>query len=351
MKLILLAAFCLVLGAGFGQAQSDKSTSLDAKQLEKMMKELGELQKNLAQIRYKHNSAALVTAQQHAGDAVQAYHYFLECLKKVRFTEEGKRNEAWREYTDRFGQEMKDEEKITAFREARWLQLRYLILTIQVAQMADRREALLPLTRFLDELVKLDGAGYEFIDEPVNDCAYAQALNVDKTLDPGEWELVPTNIEGIYDRILMPSLRAKKDPRLITAWNSKIRHLTAFAEQRKKAAEKAARVAASADNRQNTPRGGSTRDPKRSAEAKEERNPYEEFMTEKLPTMKWTMCEDLLKCGFEGEALVGMLDVVRSHPAHPETLKWMSQLQGSLRKKLDDLLGKTNESEPAKSPE
>ena len=305
--------------------------TLEKKDVEEMIQSLENIKKAVIARNSKQNAVALRAYTKNAATPVSANAFFLECLKKVRFTDEGKRAEAWRKY-----REQKDDEfNQTYHRAAKQVELQYLILTIKAGRVEDRREMMSPLIKFVDQVLKLDGRAFEHI-EGGESSLFVEAYDIGNTLDPGDWELQPTSIEGIYDKAILPHMRQHRDPRLVDAWKSKIKHARQYAEIDKVGRERKEREEEREERRE---RGrGRTGDEFR-AEAREEQDPYKDFMEEDLPEMKWEMCEDLKKHGFEAEALPLMLEVIRDHPEYKEIRSWLTGLENDLKAALIKLNG------------
>ena len=303
---------------------------LEKEDVDKMMKSLQSIKKAVMARNSRQNGSALKGFTKHAASPVAANAFYLSCLKKLRFDDEGKRAEAWREY-----RENKDDTFNQVYhREAKQMELRYLILTIKAAQVEDRREMMKPLVSFIDSMLKLDGRGFEYLED-CDSSIFTEFAGIENTIDPGDWEMSPTNIKGIYEQAILPHMRQHRDPRLVDAWTSKIRHIKQFHELAKTGRLKEERVKEREDRR----RGARKNTDEYKAEAREETDPYEEFQNEELPEMKWEMCEDLVKHGFKAEALPLMLKVIRDHPKYKEIDSWLIGLEGELTKALTELNG------------
>ncbi|MGY8687622.1 MAG: hypothetical protein ACKVHP_07805 [Verrucomicrobiales bacterium] len=277
------------------------------------------------------NGVALRAFSKQGASPTAANTFYMECLKKLRFTDEGKRAEAWRNY-----REQEDATLNSVFhRAAKQLELQYLILSIKAGGVKDRREMMAPLISFIDKLLSVDGRAYEHMDGGEGSI-FTQAYKIEKTIDPGNWESDPTNIQGIYDQAILPHMRQHKDPRLVTAWRSKIDQMTKFAEARDKGREKEEREKEREERREGR---GDRNDPRYRAEAKEEKDPYEDFQDETLPEMKWSMCEDLIEYGFRDDGLPMMLATIREHADYKDIHSWLDGLEVELVAALKDLGG------------
>lgn len=316
----LLGLLTFAMGTGAVFAQADP---LKKEDIEKYLEGLENLRKAIVAQRSQKNGVALKAYVRNAASPTQANAFYLDCLKKLRFTDENKRSEAWRTYRE----DNEGEIDTTFHREARQMELRYLILTIEAAHVDDRRDMMPKLLDYIDKLVAMDGRAYEFV-ESADASVFTEAYGIENTIDPGFWEMSPTNVGGIYDQAILPHLREHRDERLISAWQSKIKHMTALEESRKAGKDKAEREEIR-DERRGGPRGRNS-DPRFRAEARDEIDRYETFMSETLPELKWEMCKDLLEHGFRDQAIPLMVTVIRDHAEHQEVITWLNELEADL---------------------
>ncbi len=331
----------IALGTGLLLTGHASAEPLKKEDLEKMMTSLENIRKAVLSRNSKQNGVALRAYQNHASSPVSANQFYLECLKKLRFTDEGKKAEAWRTY-----RESQDDTFNSVYhRQAKQLELAYLILTIKAGQETDRREMMAPLISFADQLVAADGRAYRYIDS-ISGSLFVEAYGIDSSIDPGNWASDPTSIESIYDQAILPHMRDHRDPRLVTAWKSKISQVQKFEESRKMGKERQDRESAREDRRNNRGGGANSRDPRLRAEANEERDPYEDFLNDRLPKMKWDMCEDLVKHGFRDEALGLMFEVIKAHPEYPEIHNWLNGLENELKTAATELGGGSTTTAP-----
>ena len=308
---------------------SVSAADLKTKDLEQMVTDLNNLRKAIVSQHSKQNAVALKAFQKHVASSASANQFYLECLKKLRFTDEGKKAEAWRVYRDN-----KDDEFSQVFhREAKQMELRYIIMMIQAVRAKDRRDLMPTLLAHIDKLLEMDGRAYEFMDS-ADGSLFTEVYDIRNTVNPGEWSMDPANISGIYDTAILPHMRQHKDPRLVTAWKSKIEHMKAFAEKKKEAKERDEREAAREARKSS---GGRNRnDPSRRAEASAEVDRYKEFQVKTLPALKWGMCQDLFEHGFESDALPLMFKVIRDHPENEEVMSWLSELDTGIKEAIAD---------------
>ncbi len=303
------------------------AAELKEKDLEKMITDLESLRKAVISQHSKQNAVALKAFIKHAASSASANAFYMDCLKKLRFTDEGKKAEAWRLYRE----SKNDEFSQVYHRQARQMELRYIILTIQAVKTNDRRDLMPTLLGYIDQLLELDGRAYDYIDS-ADGSLFTEVYDIQETVDPGNWAMNPTNIASIYDSAILPHMRQHKDPRLVTAWKRKIEHMKAFAEKKKEAKERDTREKAREARKR---AGGNNRnDPSRRPEASAEVDRFQEFLDKTLPALKWAMCQDLLEYGFEAEGLPLMFKVIRDHPESGEVMSWLNELDTGIKEAL-----------------
>ena len=95
-KLTLLTTFLI----GLACVVPASAEQLEKKEVEKMINSLETIKKAVLARNAKQNGSALKGFTKHAASPVAANAFFLSCTKKLRFTDEGKRSEAWRDYRE-----------------------------------------------------------------------------------------------------------------------------------------------------------------------------------------------------------------------------------------------------------
>ena len=105
-----------------------------------------------------------------------------------------------------------------------------------------------------------------------------------------DWTDRPFDVDGIYEKIIFPELRAEKNPRLLDCWRDRIQNETTRAST----AQNALAV-----------------------------NKYNNI---RLPTLLWSRAEDELTLGLVNQAVADMLAQVKGHPDHPDFDHWTARL-------------------------
>ena len=105
-----------------------------------------------------------------------------------------------------------------------------------------------------------------------------------------DWHDRPFDVDGIYERVIFPELRAEKSPRLLDGWRDRIQTETTRA--------------ASAQNTL----------------------AVNKFNNIRLPTLLWSRAEDEVTLGLTNQAVSDMLGLIKAHPDHPDFDQWTARL-------------------------
>ena len=109
-----------------------------------------------------------------------------------------------------------------------------------------------------------------------------------------DWELTPGSVDGIFQKIILPELRAQHDPRLLEFWDVKI----------KREGDAAARSKLAFD--------------------------LERFNQLRRPELLWNRAEDELLLGQRGKAVSDMLAIIKANTGHPFAGGWITRLESIL---------------------
>ena len=107
-----------------------------------------------------------------------------------------------------------------------------------------------------------------------------------------DWQDRPFDVNAIYEKIILPELRAEKNPRLLDCWRDRIQIETARATS--------AQNALTANK----------------------------FNNIRLPTLLWNRAEDELTLGLTNAAVADMLAQIKAHPDHPDFDHWVGASDG-----------------------
>ena len=133
------------------------------------------------------------------------------------------------------------------------------------------------------------------LNRPLAGSVPVEWLKLGEWVHVEKWEGTPGNFDGIFEKTILPELRAQHDARALDYWDVKIR----------REGEVAAKSKLSFD--------------------------HEKFQMLRLPTLLWKKAEELAAVGLKNRAATEMFGLARKFPQHPEAGEWMSKLEEMLK--------------------
>ena len=134
----------------------------------------------------------------------------------------------------------------------------------------------------------------QIIKAPVNGSVAAQVLKITDLMTVEKWEMSAGNVDGIYTHIILPELRAARDPRLLEYWDMKLKRESENATRTKLAFE------------------------------------AEKFNQVRRPEILWSRAQDLMVLGQRNRALGEMFNLVKTYPNHPNADDWVTAIEQTL---------------------
>jgi hypothetical protein len=105
------------------------------------------------------------------------------------------------------------------------------------------------------------------------------------------WEGAPGNVDGIYNSIILPTLRDKADPHVVDYWDYVLRH----------EGDKATRTRVQFE--------------------------IDKFNQVRRPQLLWARDQELVTIGLKNRASAEMLALIKANPLHPDVQSWISTLE------------------------
>lgn len=239
-------------------------------------------------------------------DEGAALKFYLKCVEKINFEDQGKKPVEFREWKKREDDKMEE----TSMRRALMHQLRWLVLALRAS--SDKPD--------FDQLAK---EGQDAIDDIFRDKAtlatqrqmlgqsvistvFAQAYGInDVKLE--KWPATVLDIGSFYEDLVFPRYRDARDVASLRAvWLKRIQQ------------EGELREGAPAKPKANG------RGP---ADAAAPSRGEERFIAEILPDLQWQMEMDLFRCGDQRGAATRMIAHLEKHLAHDKVKTWSDQLK------------------------
>lgn len=238
---------------------------------------------------------------------------YLKCVEKVQFDDEHKKGQDFREW------KRKEDAKLgsMAFRRALRHQLRWLVLTLQVASKGNDITAFgSEASKLVDEVfddIKRLGGQQKVLRENVASTVFAQAYNL-TDVNPKDWPTSPVNLLELYDKVILPPLRKpEKTDQLRSAWTRRIRQEVATREDWEKTDQ-----ADGEDKKDDENKRIGTKEALRTPET-------EKFLSNVYPDLLWQMEVDVFKAGDQRGASLRMLQHLEKYTAHPKAPDWAKE--------------------------
>ncbi len=119
-------------------------------------------------------------------------------------------------------------------------------------------------------------------------------LKLDDLVSVPKWENNPGDFDGIFEKIILPELRAQKDQRALEYWDIKL----------KKEADAATRTKLAYE--------------------------VEKFNTQRRPALLWSRAQEFVLLGQKNRAVGEMFNLIKTYPTHPEADDWVARLEETL---------------------
>ena len=199
---------------------------------------------------------------------------------------EGAKMADWRK---EHGDQLRDKSFVNALR----LQLTYISLTLQRSGGTKNKELLGALYDYTGQVTSV----YDYLwsnnlaNKGLNDNVFVQYFQVGPHVNGvPDWENQPFNVDGIFQKSILPVLRELKDPRLLVYWDNKLK-------------TEAGRLDSKANSLA-----------------------IDKFNNIRRPVLFWNRAEDELLLGDVNRAVADMLSIIKGHPDHPDFDKWVARL-------------------------
>lgn len=276
-----------------GKAEADPLGE-DVRQ--RILGELSTIEEVVTGKRVSTRKTAVAMFQNAAASDKATYEFFLECVKMLRFDEKGGSYSDFREWRERNEGSAKDESHLLAMR----LQLQYLVLTLRAAEGVDRASIVPELEEFVGRIVAnaelLEGAGWKTLREPVNRTVFAEAYELNQSLQMEQWHYAPGDYAGVYEQTVLPYFRAENPAELPAAWDRRIQLESQLVE----------------------------------LAAEEDESAIETFRDERLPRLHWQKGVDLFQHVSQQQGATALLQILRTNADHPDATKWIGEVKGLL---------------------
>lgn len=224
-----------------------------------------------------------------ASSNAAAIDFYEEAIRATQFQGQSRENAQFRDWKKKEADKLKSPEMQIAAR----LHLNYLALTLQRAAGSKIEDLMPQLIGYTSQILEPG----PMLDQPLMKQKITDSLFVKWYAIGGQlaglekWEMSPGNADGVFEKSILPYLREKKDPRLLSYWDEKI--------QREAALATSSRLAFNAES----------------------------FNQVRRPALLWSRAQDMIVLGQRNRALAEMFALVKNNPGHPDVGTWIDQLQ------------------------
>jgi hypothetical protein len=286
------------------------AAELSVQEREQLLERLEKLQSTASQRVEARFRAAVSAYTAAAASPSSASDFYIKCVEQVDFVDQKRKSQDFRDWKRRES----DRVNSRAFGLTAQSKLRWLILTLQAAAEQSNSDQLAKdaktIVGQICENHSIMAPHRKWLSQAVLSSVFARAYQVDQ-IQIDNWPAAPTDIAAIYQQVILPPLRAKKDPKsLLSAWNERIQQEIQLRDNTR-----------SEDN-SNGRRIGTTTSI-RSPE-------FDRFLSETLPNLQWEMEVDLYRHGDARNAAGRMLAHIEKHITHESATRWSEQLTGML---------------------
>lgn len=320
-----VSAFCCIVGCPMVFSQA-----LTPEQLEKILQELKAIESTVDGKRISSRTNAVTAFQRAAASDKAALELYLDCYKVVHFDRQDAGHSDFRDWKEKNEEHVKDRGNIAALR----IQLQYLVLTLRAAENVSMKTLVPELEAFASNVVaSLDamrqeggsassgnksggraqggrpthgggsggggaagaggGNGLKVLKQGVNNSVFAEAYELDKTLNVSNWVMSPANIGGIYEKTILPYFQASDPSNLPAAWDRRIN------------LERAMAAATSTDNP----------------------TAFKMFESEDMPQLRFQKSCDLFRFVSQQQGALAILALLKENPAHSKAGEWLSEFR------------------------
>lgn len=134
----------------------------------------------------------------------------------------------------------------------------------------------------------------QILNRPLGGSIVVQWLKLAEWVAVEKWESKPGDLDGIFEKIILPELRLQRDQRVLEYWDMRIKRESENASKSKLEFE------------------------------------HDKFNTQRLPVLLWRRAGDMANVGMRNRAATEMFNLIRKYPSHPDATEWMTKLEEML---------------------
>jgi len=226
-----------------------------------------------------------------AASPASAIAFFTNAMKAISFAGQPRAQILFMEWKKAEEEHLKNPE----MRSAICLHLRYLVLSLQHACGMTVSRSLPTLIAYCDQVASSkQGVQQHDMLQKINihRSIFTKWYGIEKLLEGfDDWESSPGNVDGIWQKTILPQLRKDKDPRVILYWDNKLKSAAATASKTRRAFDS------------------------------------DQFDNIAKPGLLWSRAEDLIEIGQRNRGLTEMLAIIKGWPNHSERANWRAEME------------------------
>jgi len=297
-----------------------KAADLTPEQVAAVQAKLDNLRNTIEGTASERNRSAWSVFMAASQDDRKAAELLETCTKIVDYDREGRDDSEFREWQDRQKDRYRDDQYMESLR----LQLRWLAITCKAAE-ADELDSVLPeVISYVESLTQLSEMPGNAALASVGGSIFVRSYEIERLIGNNQnWEPVPYNIAGIYEKTILPYLREQSPDRLMSAWDKRIDQQTRLVSFIKSKQEEQLR-------------GG--RDEKRRIQDQQRRQQQgrdvlkehdeDDFLRETLPELKWERLVDKYTYIDKVAATQEILAFLDENITNKKAIDWLTKFQG-----------------------
>lgn len=299
MLKLLPRFFAVTLAASILPAHAERDSSpINPEQFLKEVDQLEVKQKDRLRAGRAEMIATLQNAAQSSSTAARLYE---DAIEVTQFNGRKEKTQAFSDWKKKNGDLLRSQEMGNALQ----LHLRYLILSLQRGASEKESEFVAPTLSYINDLSKtlldqakgaaLPAETKALLERPLTDSVFTKWMLLGPWLPKAnDWELNPSNIDGIFEKNIRQSLREEKSPRLIETWDLQMKIQADRITQ--------GRLDYEADK----------------------------FNNITQPRMVFSRANDMILIGLKNKGCTEILQLLRSRPEHPDFSQWAAKIRDTL---------------------
>ena len=279
-----LAALALLAATPTARAQ--RSTPAPGVDADAVLAALKDLKAKQAQVISREKQGVLAAIAAAQSEPAKTYEQAVMAVEIQGMGNDGAKVGEWRK---KQGDLMRNPVFVNGLR----LQLAYISLTWQRSMGAKNKDLLPSLYEYTAQVLgNIDTLwSFEPLRKSLGDNVFVRYFQIGPYLAAiDNWSDQPFDVDSIYQKAILPTLRDMKDPRVLDYWMAKLQNEAAHIEKGSNSLA------------------------------------MNKFNNVRRPELLWNRAEDEEVIGQHNQAVTDMLALAKAHPDHPDFDKWAARL-------------------------